>query len=812
MFGPFNPSPEHQAILDSVPDNDMDFDNVDYNDPATLAALTGMAAPPTMEPSVLQQQAREMSRDIFKDYAMLHSILQRHELTIHKRWLKKTRPQKLNILLTAWPNMAAVHRPDFDAFKKESRSSGRSGGRAKYRHHFVWPHINKEDLTKPKTLLLLLNSRGRHPPSAFAAADLDAMHLGIVVGDLQPVFLNNYVFILNGATEADQYGKLLAWDDHDDAFDWMTSRKQFLPGEGLLVLEAQQRLLHFLVHCCRLILHDMSDQDITSDKFPILPEPQLKTEAEVEGFESLAVMAAEAPYRVPQRLDLARVRSLLQARASAAEDHLWALREDPNYFAECLMECKEHRQEMLIDTNKDVHPANTKLRRGTLWARIIGSTIVESYLRLEIFTELSRQAQELQSLQSKYEGKISPLKNLPDDYLRALLKFRYYLDQAAKGPQNSLKHIFVASPPMRPYFVRQPPPDSTTSKIVVTSRPGVKLPDVGKQIIWLLSTLWEDGQQLFLARLTIVVDELERLLQSEPEAKNLISAHVASTIGDLSIIAQCLRQLELYQPWANGFEFQFVDYADAIKEDFANQNTKWVALVFGFQDKDLVKSQIVELGEPTGGKFDYPIGKRRTQQQVETMRQAEANLDAFWASVDERMQAKKANIQGTAVKKLFAADRALQRTAEWVPPPKPEPGAANKTVPLQDDVDQILTRPFSALYFGSQATHRPFMASHAAKNKVKTRGIPNSKQDDQGSDSEAGQNSMDPQPQFAVDARAFKVFRTLFHNPRVTSTPGEVSWIDFLHAMMSTGFVAEKLYGSVWQFQPTKLDVEKSIQ
>jgi hypothetical protein len=36
--------------------------------------------------------------------------------------------------------------------------------------------------------------------------------------------------------------------------------------------------------------------------------------------------------------------------------------------------------------------------------------------------------------------------------------------------------------------------------------------------------------------------------------------------------------------------------------------------------------------------------------------------------------------------------------------------------------------------------------------------------------------------------------------------------MDFLHAMASTGFVGQKLYGSVWHFQPTRLDVERSIQ
>ena len=82
-----------------------------------------------------------------------------------------------------------------------------------------------------KPLLLLLNARGRHPPPAFAAADNDAMHLGKVTKALIPIFLNLHTMVLHGATTAEGYGKLPDWDSHPDAFDWMHTRKQFLPGE-----------------------------------------------------------------------------------------------------------------------------------------------------------------------------------------------------------------------------------------------------------------------------------------------------------------------------------------------------------------------------------------------------------------------------------------------------------------------------------------------------------------------------------------------------------------------------------------------------
>lgn len=90
-----------------------------------------------------------------------------------------------------------------------------------------------------------------------------------------------------------------------------------------------------------------------SDRFPVVSEPRLKADTEVNGFDSLAIMAAEAPYHVPAQLDFDRLILLLSARASAAEDHMWALYEDPGYFAEHVNEMKEHDSE--IARNKHGH-------------------------------------------------------------------------------------------------------------------------------------------------------------------------------------------------------------------------------------------------------------------------------------------------------------------------------------------------------------------------------------------------------------------------------------------------------------------------
>ncbi|KAK3691624.1 hypothetical protein LTR37_018503 [Vermiconidia calcicola] len=464
---------------------------VDYNDPASMFRALGagpghLPFPEIVGPEHVRLQSRQSSAQIFSDWKLLNDILDRHEATVQKRWAKKTKNQRVEILLTAWPKMSATHRPDFAAFRREGMQDRETG--TKFREAYMWPYINLEDLSKLKTLPLFLHARARNAPDVFALADGNAVHLGIVSKAIVPKFMNDYTMMFNNRKAAESYGELIAWDDHEDAF------------------EMQQRTLSFLVDCCKRIMHDVPADKLMGDEFPVQPRPQLVSET-AEGFASLAVMAAEAPYRSPANMDLARLESLFTAKVGAAEDHVWSLREDPSYFAEALWEFREHRQEMIKDWNGREHPLFRQNRQDILWQRIIGNVVASALLELEVWTELLSQVRELQGLQTKYAAIISPNENLPEEYLGALLKFQHYLNQASKGPMGVLKQAAVASPPLRPHFVREPVENPATTKIGVSTKPGTKLDKTEEQLLWLLRLLGEDGHQLFLAGLTTVVDD-----------------------------------------------------------------------------------------------------------------------------------------------------------------------------------------------------------------------------------------------------------------------------------------------------------------
>ncbi|KAG0348767.1 hypothetical protein BG004_004234 [Podila humilis] len=163
-------------------------------------------------------------------------------------------------------------------------------------------------------------------------------------------------------------------------------------------------------------------------------------------------------------------------------------------------------------------------------------------------------------------------------------------------------------------------------------------------------------------------------------------------------------------------------------------------------------------------------GKRRA------MQLAEKKLGVFWGKLDQHFK-KTINDLGNGIwTTLLSSKRTLQRTPEWVEPER-KLLTKEKNAMVTEDLLQNLQ-------MSSESTVEKDTKT-MVKDRVKTRGT--------------------------VNAPA--VFSTLFYQPSPSAQPGEIPWNDFLHAMTSTGFGAEKLYGSVWHFTPSEsLGVDRSIQ
>ena len=168
---------------------------------------------------------------------------------------------------------------------------------------------------------------------------------------------------------------------------------------------------------------------------------------------------------------------------------------------------------------------------------------------------------------------------------------------------------------------------------------------IQEQMLWLLSLLWDQDDQVELFGLSHLVDELDRLIQTEAKAKEMLTDYMANHLSDLSIISECLRQLSLYQPWANNFEDAMIDRKDSITQEWEQRNKPWRGLHRAFDRQ----TSYARLGDPSDGKFYYPVDRRRTTENTEAMRQAESKLDMFWKRIDQLIHDHVGNLDGTAV-------------------------------------------------------------------------------------------------------------------------------------------------------------------
>jgi hypothetical protein len=770
----------------------------DYSNPMELlqqisANEPGKLPMPSSFPSAeeVRSKAGPLSKSILEHWDMLNTIIQRHEATIQKRWAKKTKESRRKILLAVWPNMSASHRPDLQAFRANPT---RQGGKAPSGHRsaYLCPYINLEDLVKSKLLLLFLNSRGRNPPYAFARADIEACHFGITSGAIMPAFLNEHVMMFTGRSSPETYGELLSWDDHPDAFDWLQSQRGAHPGEGLMILEIQDRLYMFLVQLCKLILHEFPQATLVDPSNPVQPEPP-SVSASATGLASLATTAAEAPYRLPAALDLNRLESFVGAKLSAVEDHILALREDPGYFARVVLDWKDHRQELLPDTSGHEHPLlRNPFQEQVFWERVVGNVLVTAMSNLEAWYSIHERVVNLRHLQAKFADVISPEEDLPKEYAIAIYRFHYHLEQFSKGPIELLKVGFVASPPMRPFFLRRPQ-DPTNTIIQIIQKTNVPKDKEREEVTWIMMTLF-DAEKCHLAGLNTLVDELDRLMQGNSKAQQFISSWVEDQISDLSVLSQCMHQIKLYQPWAATFEEEMATLSQDLREDYCTV----LNCIRSFH-QPFFRGRLAVLGNPSEEKFHYPVDKPRNRKTTEAMRQAEANLDAFWSALCEELDRK-----GSITPRLRRLlELPTQRTPAWIDAVTTAKSAAN-----------ALVTPMSQL--GLQLEHSTERTISREiipprKQKEKTRGVATQVDPSPGAEPLDHPTPERP-PTFKVDKRALKVFKTLFFEESASNQPGEISWSDFLHAMTAAGFTFWKGAGSKWQFNPTGLGVDRGIQ
>lgn len=579
------------------------------------------------------------------------------------------------------------------------------------------------------------------------------------------------------------------------------------PGDGLWVLEIQDRIYKFLLDIVQRILHDIPTGDLTGPKYSIQPEPSLPSaNCRRDGVASLASTNLEAAYSAPGRVDLHRLQLLVEAKASEEEDKLWDFREDPGRFTEGLKEFIAYQPACVPDLSGTQKLAtsidgcgtepgsNTKTTEDLFGIKFL----LSNFKCVAFWSCLARDIASLVELKKKFfdNSKIELGDPLPEPFELSLHKIQFSLCLGIDLRLTSLLREAHASPPIRPYF-RRASPDTIDNFV---PNPGKIPPRHISDFLLFLYRLTRDDcftSMGHIAGVQSLLEQYDKFIHTDPDAHRAVSSYVAQDISYLSLLSECLRQTHLFEPWAATYheESEILHVQDVLNSQFKDleREIRPVETVNFSAQLRRMPSAIAEC--------QYPVYKKRTAANVDAMQSAETLLDQMWDAFLAEMEQQ--NALNTHVKNvLFSQGRPLQRTPDWVEPVKPINERA-----LQLATPDVLVQPFGELNMDDT---RKVQSSPREKSKIKTRGIAALQPPDAAQGQATEQEDQRAAQTIQVDQRALKVFSTLFHTPSSTSQPGDVPWTEFLHAMRSAGFGMESLQGSAWQFTPRD-DIDSGI-
>ncbi|RDI78631.1 hypothetical protein Vi05172_g11353 [Venturia inaequalis] len=744
--------------------------------------------------------AQSRSESIIANWNLLRRVLSTHEEVIRRRWMKKTRKQRQMILRQAFPRISKEHNPCFSAVMI-GRARGQLPVECMSEESIYWPYLNLDDLSLPKPFLLILNARGRNSPECFATADFSSLSFGLVFQALPHLYLYGYHMNFNSQREPARYAILTPATPHDIGKDF-SRLNSTVPGEGLHVLKVQEKTMEFLLAMSGIILHDVQGLLSSVSQSPGLPEPPsllLSFDQTVGEMPSLSDIAAEAVYRMPTATNLAVLGELITARVEAAIDHIWSLHQDPGYLTDTARQLSLHCKDYDFDGKYFYRPEKPLPAWSAIrWAICIAIANVDKWCQIQ------RRFQTVLSLKGDTGDDVvnHDLHDWPRPYVEALVILSMILNEATLIELLVLRDAVYCSPLTRHFWeedeMERVPKAIRNSRVsFLTPKQDYKVPDDLLMALFSLLTMAGHIQERPIRQ---EIEHIDRILSSDSNQRAKIAPFTLDILANVQVLQEIQYQLVQYCPWLVHHGEMRKEFAGHIELRTQDSN------LYKNKDKLIRVTSVIcglplrEIEHPAYALFDYPADKRRTAQNVTQMQLAEDNLDGMWAKMNSGIQA---ILGGESLAEFLPAlnfaGRVLQRTPDFV-----------MQIPPTITVDQPSSAELSTHLQQVAATINSDF-SPAQKIKLKTRGANTTDPVQETEESKAQDDQTASKQVFSLKARDHKVFRALFYQPSQDTTLGQIKWYDFLHAMISVGFTAQKLGGSAWQFTPTTAGYERCI-
>jgi hypothetical protein len=774
-----------QQLLDRTVQGELSWDDVPDNSVLWDIMLSAGVRPPLLDirsEAGIKQEINRIHTKLFGDHKLLKEIWRRHSTTICKRWEKKSATQRLHILQQAWGgSMNDAHRPDFAMFCK-SRNGLDWHDHEAHRDAILLPSINTEDLQKPRNLMVFMYSRAMYKPVEFAHMERflqlcdNVYHLRVT--ELKRPY---YAMMFRREVGDHEYAKLIDMRMYPQTPQWFRNHEIEPVCAGMIILEQQEKIWSFLTACAHAIMHDLPGERIL-DALPCKPFPLPPVDYRTSSWSEAAELT---PYSAPGTINLDRMTRLLCAKRDEERDHHFYLREDPAYF---------------MDT-AHLHPWSLKFTlTDSRWKGCISATMWESFVERRAWTSL-HEASEL--LRSRYGNRPSADQFRDINSHQALdgligmfrVHYEWRLKKLWRSCITSMWYDLIFADHL------EVEPDTSECD---TSDPAYRIATILRQVYFLGKV---NRTVVGEVQLTMIIAEAQRLLQDgNPEDLLSITSAMKRNIAELATIAGPMNQLALFQDC----------YPDRTITDGLPSYHEWrsrmedVSPEFRYDPgPDFKHAEFTEHCGTDPSFFPYPCQGPKTREKTDEMRQTESKLDVLWSHFDDWIQK-----HHLAPEEDFPEPaRSLRRTEPWSDLKlksfdskhsslEPVRSLSDIYRDLEINTERTLTpassiRALAKIKLKAQSTSK----KHRSSEKQTTSDCSSAPAVQAPALSE--DNAVTPSTfKTKVNARALKTFKALFFIPSAGATPGEVPWKDFLYAMSSAGFQAEKMYGSAWKFDP----------
>ena len=745
--------------------------------------------------------AEEYIQSIESDRAFLQRQISESGLSILNRWRAGVGRRKA-LLEKAQPDLYPKRNPHIDIPSRVKQL----GHQRVYRMGYMLPYLNVDDLSRDPTKLLgLLLHRTKGRPEDWVPFDNAMLWSGWKQCALSEKSADGCITM-----HGDQFGK---WS----AFDPIAVHRNDACGtpRALMILESQQTLMKFLRDLTMVILNgskistslkapanntDPATDATKSRDFEVCTEWLQFLNAEQKKdrpWLSFGAMFSNLPYTAAPTFDIETMIDIAQNRANEAQDELWLLQTDLEYFHER----SRHQEATWFDKLEErSHQQKTTAKRK--FDNIGFFMTIKVVLEARDWQWLLEECQNVKREHDRSDGGIGPGKPMTEDYERALGSLAMLLRDSQAYHQLHLSKFLIRSPAFTNVFkvtgtVQQQ--HLGTGFITKVKNYATLLRD--DRIGWCLFQLKSDFDEQPVFEPSATLQYLDEFLETCPRKEaERIDQEMQRCITELATITRMRNLLDLHRP-----SFRLPG-PDVLQETRA----AWQVMNKTEKSQMIVLVTELGLGAPINplNRFRRPTG-RKDEKWLARRDLAHSALNTLWAKAREAYQAKltKQGIpqeyidpqlewmkQCDSSENIAMMDEEKRVVLDRLQAAK-ERALARKAAPSQEEFLSVSAQ---------QEAEAKYRVPEPLKTKTKTRRAEISEPHSLPDDIEDKAEETPPVLyKVKLGSTAQKVVSLLFpdRNEDNSKEKSSVDWMDVVAAMTVFGFRAEHRGGSAVTFR-----------